>query len=41
VSGPKGAAALLGFKTSTLRNRMIKLGISKPTVKSRVDTLEP
>lgn len=32
VSGPKGAASLLGFKTSTLRFRMEKLGIRKPTV---------
>lgn len=27
VSGPKGAASLLGINPSTLRNRMIKLGI--------------
>jgi transcriptional regulator with GAF, ATPase, and Fis domain len=32
VSGPRGAASLLGFKTSTLRFRMEKLGIKKPTV---------
>ena len=32
VSGPKGAASLLGFKTSTLRFRMEKLGIKKPSV---------
>ena len=31
VSGPKGAASLLGFKTSTLRFRMEKLGIKKPS----------
>jgi transcriptional regulator with GAF, ATPase, and Fis domain/tetratricopeptide (TPR) repeat protein len=31
VSGPRGAASLLGFKTSTLRFRMEKLGIKKPT----------
>lgn len=30
VSGPKGAAKLLGLKTSTLRFRMEKLGIRKP-----------
>lgn len=32
VSGPRGAASLLGFKTSTLRFRMEKLGIRKPSV---------
>jgi transcriptional regulator with GAF, ATPase, and Fis domain len=32
VSGPRGAASLLGFKTSTLRFRMEKLGIKKPSV---------
>jgi transcriptional regulator with GAF, ATPase, and Fis domain len=32
VSGPRGAASLLGFKTSTLRFRMAKLGIRKPGV---------
>jgi transcriptional regulator with GAF, ATPase, and Fis domain len=32
VSGPRGAASLLGFKTSTLRFRMEKLGIRKPTI---------
>jgi formate hydrogenlyase transcriptional activator len=32
VSGPRGAASLLGFKTSTLRFRMEKLGIRKPTM---------
>jgi transcriptional regulator with GAF, ATPase, and Fis domain len=32
VSGPKGAASLLGFKTSTLRFRMEKLGIKKPSL---------
>ena len=29
VHGPKGAATLLGINASTLRNRMIKLGITK------------
>jgi len=33
VSGPKGAAALLGIKPSTLRFRMKKLGIERPTAK--------
>ena len=27
ISGPDGAAELLGMKTSTLRNKMKKLGI--------------
>jgi transcriptional regulator with GAF, ATPase, and Fis domain len=40
VSGPKGAASLLGFKTSTLRNRMAKLGIRKPTVERGTDYIE-
>jgi chemotaxis protein methyltransferase CheR len=30
IQGPKGAAELLGLKPSTLRNRMRKLGISRP-----------
>jgi formate hydrogenlyase transcriptional activator len=30
VGGPKGAAARLGMKRSTLQKRMIKLGISRP-----------
>jgi formate hydrogenlyase transcriptional activator len=30
VSGKKGAAQLLGFKESTLRSRMLKLGIRRP-----------
>jgi len=29
ISGPKGAAAILGINASTLRFRMKKLGISK------------
>jgi transcriptional regulator with GAF, ATPase, and Fis domain len=32
ISGPKGAATLLGFKTSTFRSRMERLGIRKPSV---------
>jgi transcriptional regulator with GAF, ATPase, and Fis domain/tetratricopeptide (TPR) repeat protein len=32
VSGPRGAAYLLGLKTSTLRFRMDKLGIKKPGI---------
>jgi transcriptional regulator with GAF, ATPase, and Fis domain len=30
IQGPKGAAHLLGLKPSTLRNRMRKLGITRP-----------
>ncbi|HZO05766.1 MAG TPA: helix-turn-helix domain-containing protein, partial [Solirubrobacterales bacterium] len=30
VSGPRGAAAILGLKPSTLRSRMKKLGLSLP-----------
>ena len=33
ISGPNGASALLDLKPSTLRDRMSKLGISKPTIK--------
>jgi len=29
ISGPRGAAAILGLHESTLRNRMKKLGIAK------------
>ena len=30
VSGPKGAAAILGLKPTTLEARMKKLGINRP-----------
>ena len=30
ISGPKGAAAILGLNSGTLRSRMQKLGIQKP-----------
>ena len=30
IEGARGAAALLGLKPSTLRNRMQRLGIKKP-----------
>ena len=30
VSGPKGAASLLGLKPTTLEARMKKLGIERP-----------
>jgi transcriptional regulator with GAF, ATPase, and Fis domain len=29
IDGPKGAAAILKINTSTLRSRMLKLGIKK------------
>ena len=29
ISGPKGAAAILGMNPNTLRSRMLKLGISR------------
>ena len=32
IEGPRGAAKLLGMNPSTLRTRMIKLGISKPAL---------
>jgi transcriptional regulator with GAF, ATPase, and Fis domain len=31
VEGPKGAAPILGLKASTLRSRMLKLGIRRPS----------
>jgi transcriptional regulator with GAF, ATPase, and Fis domain len=31
VSGPRGAAAILGLKPSTLESRLKKLGITRPT----------
>ena len=30
VGGPRGAAARLGMKRTTLQSRMLKLGIAKP-----------
>jgi formate hydrogenlyase transcriptional activator len=30
ISGPKGAAAILGMNPNTLRSRMLKLGITRP-----------
>ena len=32
VSGPNGAASILGLKPTTLISRMKKLGIEKPSV---------
>jgi chemotaxis protein methyltransferase CheR len=34
IDGPRGAARVLGINPSTLRTRMAKLGIQKPTEKS-------
>jgi formate hydrogenlyase transcriptional activator len=31
IEGPAGAANLLGMKPSTLRSRMVKLGIARPS----------
>jgi len=31
IGGPRGAAARLGLKRTTLQSRMQKLGISRPT----------
>jgi formate hydrogenlyase transcriptional activator len=40
LGGPKGAAAKLGVKRTTLIHRMKKLGISRPASKSPDDVLE-
>jgi PAS domain S-box-containing protein len=39
VEGPKGAARILGLNPSTLRSRMLKLGIRRPS-RSRAETQE-
>jgi formate hydrogenlyase transcriptional activator len=31
IGGPRGAASKLGLNRSTLRSKMIKLGISRPS----------
>jgi PAS domain S-box len=31
ISGPKGAAAILGMNPNTLRSRMLKLGVTRPS----------
>jgi transcriptional regulator with GAF, ATPase, and Fis domain len=36
VEGPKGAARILGLNPSTLRSRMLKLGIRRP-MRSRAE----
>ena len=35
IGGPKGAAAKLGLKRTTLIHKMQKLGITRPSVESR------
>ena len=41
IGGPKGAAAKLGLKRTTLIHKMQKLGISRPGLPSSQDVLEP
>ena len=40
VGGPRGAAARLGLKRTTLISKMTKLGISRPTTENDLDCLE-
>jgi formate hydrogenlyase transcriptional activator len=41
IGGPKGAAAKLGLKRTTLIHKMQKLGISRPGLQSNQDAIEP
>jgi formate hydrogenlyase transcriptional activator len=41
IGGPKGAAAKLGLKRTTLIHKMKKLGISRPRPQSSQDGMEP
>ncbi len=41
IGGPKGAAAKLGLKRTTLIHKMQKLGICRPTLHGSQDGLEP
>jgi formate hydrogenlyase transcriptional activator len=41
IGGPKGAAAKLGLKRTTLIHKMQKLGISRPTFESSRDVMGP
>jgi transcriptional regulator with GAF, ATPase, and Fis domain len=41
IGGPKGAAAKLGLKRTTLIHKMQKLGISRPSLQSSHDVVEP
>src|SRR5713226_6851763 len=39
IGGPKGAAAKLGLKRTTLIHKMHKLGISRPSLQSNQDVM--
>jgi formate hydrogenlyase transcriptional activator len=41
IGGPKGAAAKLGLKRTTLIHKMQKLGISRPSLQSSENVMEP
>jgi len=41
IGGPKGAAAKLGLKRTTLIHKMHKLGISRPVLKNSQDVIDP
>jgi formate hydrogenlyase transcriptional activator len=41
IGGPKGAAAKLGMKRTTLISRMKKLRIFRPGLQNRVDSMQP
>jgi transcriptional regulator with GAF, ATPase, and Fis domain len=41
IGGPKGAAAKLGLKRTTLIHKMQKLGISRPLPQNGSDAIEP
>ena len=41
IGGPKGAATKLGLKRTTLIHKMQKLGISRPSLQSNQDVMEP
>jgi len=41
IGGPKGAAAELGLKRTTLIHKMHKLGISRPVLQSASDAMRP
>jgi formate hydrogenlyase transcriptional activator len=41
IGGPKGAAAKLGLKRTTLIHRMQKLGISRPHLQSSLEGIQP
>jgi formate hydrogenlyase transcriptional activator len=41
IGGPKGAAAKLGLKRTTLIHKMQKLGISRPSLQKSQDVMEP